>query len=98
MNDEARSIRPPTPLGLRFPAAYQYLRHKLIEEVYPIAPWVSCQVEEEQPGSWCVTLRWPELSFEARERFSRDELRAVYGRWSTWARRRALDIADLLPV
>ena len=29
---------------------------------------------------------------------STDELRAVIGRWSTWARRRALDIADELPV
>jgi hypothetical protein len=86
------------PLGMRFPAAHQYLRHKLIEEVFPIEARVSSNAVNVGPDTWEVTLRWPEIAFEASERFSSDELRSVIGRWSTWARRRALDIADELPI
>src|SRR5258708_7750695 len=86
------------PLGLRFPAAHQFLRHRLIDEVYPIAPWVACDAVEEGPDSWRVSLRWPELDFDSTELFTGEELRVVFGRWSSWARARALDIADLLPV
>ncbi|MHB8576322.1 MAG: hypothetical protein ACYDCQ_13435 [Dehalococcoidia bacterium] len=86
------------PLWQRFPAAHQFLRLRLMDEVFPIAPWVACFAEVEEDECWEVTLRWPEIGFEAREQFGADELRGVYGRWSDWARARALDIADRLPV
>jgi hypothetical protein len=88
----------PVPLGMRFPAADQYLRHKLIEEVFPIAPWVARTAAQTMADTWEVTLHWPEIEYQASETFSSEELRSVIGRWSTWARRRALDIAEQLPV
>lgn len=86
------------PLALRFPAAHQFLRLRLLDEIFPIAPWLACRATERETGVWTVTLHWPELGYSAEAQFSAEELRAVYGRWSDWARARALDIADLLPV
>lgn len=85
-------------LWRRFPAADQYLRHKLMEEIFPVELALTRLVAQTEPERWRVLLRWPEIEFEASEEFSSDELRAVIGRWSTWARRRALDIANELPV
>ena len=45
-----------------------------------------------------VRLSWPEIDVHAEAEFSSDDLRRVYGAWSTWARNRAFDIADRLPV
>ena len=85
-------------LALRFPAAHQFLRLRLIEEIFPIAPWLACRAAEGPAGVWTVSLGWPELGYTAAAQFSAEELRAVYGRWSDWARARAFEIADLLPV
>lgn len=86
------------PLGQRFPAAHQFLRLALADETFPIAPSLSCWAEEQEGGVWSVALAWPALGYAADETFSADELRTVYGRWSSWARACALDIADRLPL
>ena len=86
------------PLGTRFPAAHQFLRMRLLDAIFPIAPSVICWAHQVEPERWDVRVRWPEIGFDAANRFTSAELRAVFGRWSTWARNQALDIADLLPV
>jgi hypothetical protein len=86
------------PLGQRFPAAHQFLRMCLLDEIFPIAASVSCVAEETEAGRWLVCLRWPELHVAANGEFSGEELRRVYGPWSSWVRSQALDIAGLLPI
>jgi hypothetical protein len=88
----------PIPLGQRFPAAHQFLRLKLIEEIFPIAPSIACWAQSIEPDVWLVRLTWPEIDYEASRRFSAEELRGVFGPWSNWARNCALDVADRLPV
>ncbi len=85
-------------LWRRFPAAHQFLRARLMNEVYPIAPSVAAWVEPQRGGGWLVSLSWPEVPFASRECFTGDELRAVYGRWTNWTRICALAIAEQLPV
>lgn len=87
-----------TPLGQRFPAAHQFLRMKLLEEIFPIASSLACRAQQLEPDVWLVRLSWPEIDYEASRRFSGEELRTVFGRWSNWARTCALDVADRLPV
>ena len=86
------------PLGIRFPAAHQYFRMRLLDEIFPIAPWASCMATEVEEGSWEVRLLWPEIGVEAVEHFSRDDLTSVYGRWMDWARTQIFQIADRLPA
>ena len=86
------------PLAHRFPAAHQFLRACLIDEVFPIAPWAGCWCSPAGYDAWDVALRWPEIGFDASERFSGADLRAVFGRWSAWVRARAFEIGDRLPV
>ncbi|HEY7294651.1 MAG TPA: hypothetical protein VH916_06400 [Dehalococcoidia bacterium] len=86
------------PMWRRFPAAHQFLRARLMDEIYPIAPAVAAWVEAAPDGTWLVSLSWPEVPFSGQARFSADELRQVYGRWSQWARGCALTIAEQLPV
>lgn len=88
----------PLPLGRRFPAAHQFLRLALLDELFPIAPSVSCWADERDEGVWGVSLAWPAIDYAATETFSVDELRTVYGRWSSWVRACASDIAGRLPV
>jgi hypothetical protein len=85
-------------LGQRFPAAHQFLRMKLMEEIFPIASSLACRAQRLEPDVWLVRLSWPEIDYDASRRFSGEELRAVFGRWANWARTCALDVADRLPV
>lgn len=85
-------------LGTRFPAAYQFLRMRLLDEIFPIAPWIAIWAEEVAPALWEVRLTWPEIEFTAQTRFRVEALRAVYGAWSDWARQQVFAIADRLPV
>jgi len=85
-------------MARRFTAAHQFLRARLIDEIFPIAASLACWTEELESGVWQVRLSWPEIAYSAQERFTAVELRTVYGRWSDWARRQALDIAGELPV
>ncbi len=89
---------PVNSLGRRFPQAHQFLRMCLLDETFPITPSVSCLAEETQPGRWTVRLVWQVIDFAASEEFSDEDLRRVFGAWSTWARHQALEIASLLPV
>lgn len=87
------------PLWRRFPAAHQYLRFRLVQEIFPIEEALECAVEPgEEADRWLVTLSWPVIDFLACERFSSDALRFVFGDWSNWARHCAGEIADRLPV
>lgn len=85
------------PMWRRFPAAHQFLRARLMDELYPIEAAAAVWVEADAHGAWLVSLDWPALSFARGERFSAAELQQVYGRWAQWARGCARDIADLLP-
>ncbi len=91
-------MEPAISLGRRFPAAHQFLRMCLMDEIFPIEPSVSCLGEETQPGCWTVHLVWQRIDFAASGEFNDEELRRVFGAWSSWARHQALEIADLLPV
>jgi hypothetical protein len=85
-------------MAVRFPAAHQFLRMRLIEETYPINPSISCVLDEVEPGRWKVSLTWPAVGFDAAAVFDTADLRGVYGPWSEWARGQAHAVADLLPV
>ncbi len=95
---EAPAAQGQVPLGQRFPSAHQFLRMKLLEEIFPIASSLACRAQQLEPDVWLVQLSWPEIGYEASRRFGGDELRVVFGRWSNWARSCALDVADRLPV
>lgn len=86
------------PLWQRFPAAHQFLRMRLLDEIFPITPALACWAEPLEPEAWRVWLSWPAIDYQASRHFSGAELRCVFGRWSSWARTCALDIADRLPV
>jgi hypothetical protein len=85
------------PLWRRFPAAHQFLRARLMDELAPRALAVDVWVEDGGADTWLVSLCCPEPPFTRSERFSADELRQVYGRWAQWARGCARDLAELLP-
>ena len=85
------------PMWRRFPAAHQFLRARLVDELFPLIPAVVAWVEDDHRGGWLVLLSSGEPPYARSERFSADELRQVYGRWAQWARDCAREIADLLP-
>ncbi len=81
----------------RFPAAHQFLRARLMDELFPLTPAVVVWLEDDHAGAWRVSLNCTEPSFARSERFSADELRQVYGRWAQWVRGLARELAELLP-
>jgi hypothetical protein len=96
MGDDATARA--VPLGRRFPGAWQFFRMRLIDEIFPITAAVGCWAEPVGEEEWQVCVSWSEIAYRSCQRFSGDELRGVYGRWSSWARACTLDMADRLPV
>jgi hypothetical protein len=84
------------PMWCRFPAAHQFLRARLTDELFPHTRAVAVWVEAGEPDAWIVSLSAPELGFTRCERFGPLELQQVYGRWAQWARGCARDFAKLL--
>lgn len=81
----------------RFPAAHQFLRARLMDELFPHAPGVAVWIEAGDLDAWTVSVSLPELGFTRCERFGPLELQQAYGRWAQWARSCARDFAMLLP-
>ena len=85
------------PMWRRFPAAQQFLRARLMDELFPLIPAIAVWIAAEREDAWLVSLEWPERGFARSERFTAPELQQVYGRWAQWARGCAREFAILLP-